>query len=80
MAHLLLDSGMILVLTAIDFSPADRDILATMIDPSQLITVWVGEDQKATLPTDLTVDSESQESAAQILDVMQSRGIIFAAW
>ena len=79
-AHLLLDSGMILVLTAIDFSQADRDILVTMIDPSQLITVWVGEDQKATLRTDLTVDSQPEDSAAQILDVMQSRGIIFAAW
>lgn len=79
-AHLLLDSGMILVLTAIDFSQADRDTLTTMIDPSQLITVWVGENQKATLQTDLTIDDEPEESVPQILEIMQSRGLIFAAW
>ena len=42
-AHLFLDAGLFLILTAIDFNSTDRQILTTMIDPSQLITVCVGD-------------------------------------
>ena len=76
-AHLFLDSGMILVITAINFSQTDRDILTTMIDPSQLITVWVGENDNSTLHTDLNVDDSPKESSEQIFELMQSRGLIF---
>ena len=67
-AHLFLDSGMILVITAINFSQTDRDILTTMIDPSQLITVWVGENDNSTLHTDLNVDDSPKNRASRFLN------------
>lgn len=79
-AHLFLDAGLILVFTAIDFNLIDRDILTTMIDPSQLITVWVGDSQNPTLNADLHVDNHPDESTHSILELMQSRGLIFSAW
>lgn len=79
-AYLFLDAGLFLVLTAIDFNNNDREILTTMIDPSQLITVWVGDSTNSTLQADLHLENEPESSAHRVIELMQSKGLIFSVW
>jgi len=79
-AHLFLDAGLFLVITAIDFNNNDREILTTMIDPSQLLTVWVGDSTNSTLQADLNLDNEPDSSAHRVIELMQSRSLIFSVW
>ena len=79
-AHLFLDAGLFLILTAIDFNSSDRQILTTMIDPSQLITVCVGDSTNTTSNADLNLENEPDSSAKRVIELMQSRGLIFSVW
>jgi len=42
-AHLFLDAGLILILTAIELRQEDLQIFETIIDPQQIKIIWVGE-------------------------------------
>lgn len=64
--HLLLDTGMILIITAVEFSNADVKTLKTLINSEIIETVWLGDE----VTTDLTPDihlklDESQEEQMQ---------------
>ena len=77
-AHLMLDAGLIIVLTAIHLQSRELEIFQTLIDPSKIHTVWLGQRSIQDLPCDLVLEGESRESdATEILDYLQCRGVIF---
>ena len=78
-AHILLDAGLILIVTAIELTQADLDLIKTIVDGRDVPVVWVGSQVTTDLVCDLQVPGADQieASAAQIKRLLQERGIIF---
>ncbi|KAF2956277.1 GTP-binding protein [Marinitoga sp. 38H-ov] len=81
-AHIMLDSGMILIITAIELTNKDLDLIKTIVDPDLIQVIWVGEDITTDIKPDLHIyDFEHTESAMNIIkSELQEKGIIFKPW
>ena len=81
-AYLLLDAGVILLVTARDLRQADLEIIKTIVPPEWIETIWVGEEKESDLACDLRVSGRAdvEESAREIRDLLQARGIIYKPW
>jgi bifunctional enzyme CysN/CysC len=77
-AHLLLDAGLILILTAVEFTQEDLKIMQTIIDARRIETVWVGDDVTTDLLFDLKIE-ERETAVTQIKYLLQEHGVIFRA-
>jgi bifunctional enzyme CysN/CysC len=53
-SHVLLDAGAILIVTAVELTGADLDLIKTVVQPDRIVTVWVGE----RITTDIGADME----------------------
>ena len=81
MAYILLDAGVILIVSAQDLTQADLEIFKTVVDPELIEVVWVGEEHTTDLATDLTIVGESElEAVDRIKDLLQDRGVVFRPW
>jgi bifunctional enzyme CysN/CysC len=80
-AHILLDAGVILIVTAIEFTQHELEMLKTIINGYSITTVWVG----TTRPTDLDVDllvpgnEAIEQSSLQIKELLQEQGVVLLA-
>ncbi|MFA5114039.1 MAG: GTP-binding protein [Candidatus Margulisiibacteriota bacterium] len=78
-SHLMLDAGVILIVTALDLTPSDLEIIKTVISTDRSSIVWVG----AGLPDDLAIDlhlppdEPVEQAASQIKELLQEQGAIF---
>jgi bifunctional enzyme CysN/CysC len=79
LAHLFLDAGQILIVTAVEFTKSDLAILQTVIDEEMIKTVWLGEHVTTDLPVDLVFDhgESEEEMAIRIKRLLQDGGFIF---
>ncbi len=81
-AHILLDAGLIAIVTARDLDEKDVSILRKAIAPSdrQGVTLLLGEDNEKTFPWDLRLPREEKprELARTIARYLGERGIFFA--
>jgi bifunctional enzyme CysN/CysC len=78
-AHILLESGMILIVTAIELTKKDLEISKTIIDGDDMITVWVGKNITTDIDVDVQINNNDkiEESVNIIKSHMQDRGVIF---
>ena len=70
--HLLLDTGQILIITAVELTQEDVDTLRAMLPDQPLISVWVGE-ESTNLTPDMILDGDGQleervEQVERLLD------------
>ncbi len=78
-ANIILDSGMMLIVTAIELTKKDMEIFNATINPKNILTVWVGKD----ITTDILYDiylpefKSEEEAAAEIKIYLQEKGIVF---
>ncbi len=78
-SHLFMDAGLIMIMTAIDLTQDDLDVLKTIIGEEKVHVVWIGE--KVT--TDITYDvhlknrDKIEEGVVKIKHLLQKRGVIF---
>lgn len=81
-AHILMDAGVILLVTAREFAQDDLEILKTTINPDKIETVWVGEDVTTDLVYDLKVPGklDINSSVSMIKQQLQENGTIFNPW
>jgi bifunctional enzyme CysN/CysC len=81
-ANLMLDAGMILIVTAAELSEADLDLIRTSVDATHIETVWTGDQVTTNLNFDLLVSERSslEEGVERIKQLLQDRGIIFRPW
>lgn len=72
--HLLLDTGQILIITAVELTQEDVDTLHAMLPGQPLITVWVG-DESTNLKSDITLDGEGllEERVEQVEVLLNNR-------
>jgi bifunctional enzyme CysN/CysC len=77
-AHLLLDAGLILIVTAIELTQEDLDLIQTTIHTDKIETIWVGEKVTSNISWDLNIPSaEDHEMAVhKIMDLLQEKGVL----
>jgi bifunctional enzyme CysN/CysC len=81
-ANIVLDTGMILVVTAHELTQEDLDLIRTAVDPDRIETVWVGDTVTTDLACDLVIgpDESPAESLDRIKRQLQDDGVIFRCW
>ncbi|MBI5240047.1 MAG: adenylyl-sulfate kinase [Elusimicrobia bacterium] len=82
-AHILMDSGMILVSTAAELSQADWDIVCNAVEPDRAVAVWVGQkggrEESTNLKPDLLVCAQDKAGVvAQVVALLRAKGILSA--
>ncbi len=78
-AHILLDAGLILIVTAVELNQNDLELIRTITDGKCILVVWVGDEVTTDLAFDLKVPGTNQieYSATQIKCLLQDEGVIF---
>jgi bifunctional enzyme CysN/CysC len=81
-AHIMLDAGVILIVTAIELTQDDLEILKTSINPDRIEVVWVGDDVTTDISYDLILHDEedTEMSVDRIKNMLHDKGIIFKPW
>ena len=75
-ANLMLDAGMLLIVTAADLTADELDLVATPVDPARIHTVWFGGEPPSDLGFDvcLTPETSETEQVARLLALLAGRG------
>lgn len=81
-ANILLDAGIILIVTAIELTQDDLEIMKTIIAPDKIETVWAGENVTTDIAYDLRLHQPDNvvESVDLLKSHLQDKGIIFKPW
>jgi bifunctional enzyme CysN/CysC len=78
-AHLMMEAGIILIVTAIELRQSDLEMMKTIVNPDKIVTIWVG----GTGETDPAIDMhiEQTENVDEVVGIikenLQGRRIIF---
>jgi len=77
-AHLLLEAGLILIVTAIELTQEDLELIETTIHTDKIETIWVGEEVTTDISYDLRISTlEDHEVAShKIMAMLQEKGIL----
>jgi bifunctional enzyme CysN/CysC len=81
-ANILLDAGLILIVSAAALTEDDLDALKTALPTELIYTVWVGDHVTTDLRCDASLtDADREELGAQALKtLLEDRGVIFRPW
>ncbi len=78
-ANLMLDAGMILIVTATDLTQSDYKILKTVVE-GEFEIVWVGNERTTDISLDLQLaDKDYEKSISSIKKLLKDTGAIFGA-
>jgi bifunctional enzyme CysN/CysC len=77
-AYLMLDAGLILIVTALELTRAELDKIKTISETGQILTIWVGETVTTDLNYDLQIPTVANlaDSIGMIQEQLQKRRII----
>jgi bifunctional enzyme CysN/CysC len=80
-ANLMLDAGMILIVTAAELTQDDLEVIKTAVQPDWIETIWAGDDVTTDLAVDLQLPAGAvPEAVDQVKAHLQDKGIIFRPW
>lgn len=81
-AHLMLDSGIILIVTAVELTQEDMEIIKVTVDPDNIVTVWLGDEVSTNISCDICIDGrlDQKEAAIRIKETLIDRGVIYKPW
>jgi bifunctional enzyme CysN/CysC len=80
-ANIMLDAGIILVVTAAGLTQDDLEVIKTAVPPDWIETIWVGDAVTTDLVFDLHLPELAPTDAADRLKVhLQDKGIVFRPW
>lgn len=81
-AHIILDSGVILVVTARELTQDDLEIIKTTVNPEKITTIWTGEDVITDISFDLKIPGKLDigESLKIVKNKLYETGVIFKPW
>ncbi len=79
LAHLFLDAGMLLVVTAVELAQEDLNLIKLSINPDRIETIWVGDDITTDISVDLhlTPEEPPEEAVERIKEMLKDKRIIF---
>jgi bifunctional enzyme CysN/CysC len=78
-ANILLEAGVILIVTAAELTQEDLDLVKATVEADRIETVWVGDRVTTDIACDLHLpgDEHPDESIGRIKGLLRERGIIF---
>ncbi len=81
-AHILLDTGMILIITAKSLTQEDLELIKMSVNPDDILSVWVGDKITTDLECDMHISGNdtTEESCNRIKGILQESGVIFKPW
>lgn len=80
-ANLMLDAGMILLVTAAALTHDDVELIGATVGAERIETVWLGDTAGSDLGASLVIpDPEAPESVDLVKRLLEERGIIFRPW
>ena len=81
-AHIMLDAGIILIVTATELNQDDLEVIKTAVNPERILTFWVGDDKTTDVVEDITIPSQEpmDEAIDRIKMLLQDNGVIFKPW
>jgi bifunctional enzyme CysN/CysC len=81
-ANIMLDAGVILVVTAAELTQEDLELVKTTVDADRIETVWVGRRVTTDIACDLvlTEDEDAETRVERLRVLLQDKGIIFRPW
>jgi bifunctional enzyme CysN/CysC len=80
--HIMLDAGVIGIITVTELTCTDLEIIKAVIDQSQIETVWIGEEISTDIGVDLQISGLNSEETAvsAVKELLEDHGVIFKAW
>lgn len=75
-SNILLDAGIILIVTMLELTEEDRQLIQTIIETDNIFTLWTGDD----VSTDLTPDireSDNKRAVFSMINLLRHRGNLF---
>jgi bifunctional enzyme CysN/CysC len=77
-ANIFLDAGMILIVTAVELTQADLDLFQTIVDPTRIITIWVGEPVSTDIQHQLKLEENQppEQAIPHILGLLNENGFV----
>ena len=80
-ANLMLDSGVILIVTAAVLTAEDLETIVAGVEPERVTTVWLGDEGERDFPSDLRLSAKlsDAEAADRIKSLLAEQGVIFRA-
>jgi bifunctional enzyme CysN/CysC len=80
-ANILLDAGVILVVSAAELTGEDLTLIKTTVDADRILSIWLGDRVTTDLACDLHLaDGELGEAGERARALLQDAGIIFRPW
>ena len=78
-AHLLLDAGVLLVVTAVNLKRVELDLIETTVGEDRMVVVWMGGEAPSDVACDLRLDNTHplDDQVDKMKAVLQDRNIIF---
>jgi bifunctional enzyme CysN/CysC len=78
-AHIMLEAGMILLVTAIELTGEDLELIKTVVNPDCIETIWIGDRVTTDIPYDIRIvfNEDAGESVTVAKELLQEKGIIF---
>jgi bifunctional enzyme CysN/CysC len=80
-ANLMLDAGVLLVVSVAELAHDDLDIVQTSVPPERILTVWMGEVAAGGIGGDLVVPDGDDDTGAveDVVALLRARGVILPA-
>ena len=77
-AHILLDAGMILIVTAIELTQEDLGLIQTTIHSDKIETIWVGDSVTTDISYDQKIQSSTypEEAVSRIKALLEEKSIV----
>jgi bifunctional enzyme CysN/CysC len=81
-ANLMLDAGMILIVSAQELTQEELDMITTSVDSTRIETIWVGERGSSDLACDLilTEGADADANVNQVHELLARKGVLFSTW
>ncbi len=81
-ANLMLDAGMILIVSAQELTQEELDLIKTTVDPGRIETVWVGDPGAVDVSRDLVLFAHEgdDEAVERVWSMLRDKGVIFQPW
>ncbi len=77
-ANIFLDAGMILIVTAVELTQTDLELFQTIVDPTKIATIWVGDPVSTDIQYQLKLEESQppEQSQIRILELLKEKGFI----
>ena len=81
-ANIMLDAGMILIVTAAELTREDLEVIEAAVEPERIETIWVGDRMTTDLECNVYVsDAEGRPDALDRIEArLKDLGIVYRAW